>query len=75
VLSVKENAEVKARRYLAEGRLQVEHVDGHSIRAICRGTGEIYELGYERGRWACTCPAFGRCAHLYALMLVTRRPK
>jgi uncharacterized Zn finger protein len=71
---MRENAAAKGRRYAGEGRLIVEHVDGRSIRAICRGNGEIYELGFEGGRWTCTCPAKGRCAHLYALLLVTRRP-
>jgi uncharacterized Zn finger protein len=71
---VRENAEAKGRRYVAEGRLIVEHVDGGSIRALCRGAGDVYNLGFEGGRWSCTCPAKGRCAHLVALMLVTRRP-
>jgi uncharacterized Zn finger protein len=71
---VRENAEAKGQRYAAEGRLIVEHVDERGIRAICRGVGDVYNLGFEAGRWSCTCPAKGRCAHLVALMLVTRRP-
>jgi hypothetical protein len=71
---VRENAQDKGRRYAGEGRLIVELVDGSSIQAICRGNGDVYHLGYEGGRWSCTCPAKRRCAHLYALQLVTRRP-
>jgi uncharacterized Zn finger protein len=71
---VRENGEAKGRRYVAEGRLVVEEVNERSIRALCRGAGAVYNLSYEAGRWSCTCPAKGRCAHLVALMLVTRRP-
>jgi uncharacterized Zn finger protein len=70
----RENVEVKGKRYLSEARLLVEHVDGCSIRAICRGNGDLYHLSFARDRWSCTCPAKGRCAHLNALMLVTRNP-
>jgi hypothetical protein len=71
---VRENAQAKGRRYLAEGRLIVERVDASGIRAICRGMGAVYSLGYENERWYCACPALGLCAHLKALQLVTRRP-
>jgi uncharacterized Zn finger protein len=71
---MKENAAAKGQRYLCEARLIVEHVDGSSVQAICRGNGDVYHLGYQGGRWSCTCPARGRCAHLNTLMLVTRRP-
>ena len=67
----RENAQDKGRRYLAEGRLVVEHVAGDSIKARCRGGGAVYALGLERGEWWCNCPALGRCSHLVALMLVT----
>jgi hypothetical protein len=70
----RENAAGKGRRYLAEGRLVIEEVDAVGIRAICRGLGAVYSLGYEKGRWYCECPAKGLCAHLVALQLVTRRP-
>lgn len=66
----RENAENKARRYLAEGRLIVHHVDQHAAHATCRGDGTTYRLAYSRGRWQCDCPARTRCAHLYALGLV-----
>ena len=69
----RENAEAKATRYLAEGRLIVRELDEHggTCSADCRGDGAIYALGRdEGGRWYCACPARGRCAHLVALQLV-----
>jgi uncharacterized Zn finger protein len=69
-----ESAPEKARRYLAEGRLTVLQVDGDLVRAVCRGTGAIYQLGHTPGRgWRCSCAARGDCAHLLALMSVTVR--
>ncbi len=70
---MRENAERKGRRYISEGRLTIERVDVAGIRATCRGAGALYSLGYENGRWHCSCPAAGRCAHLVALMLVCVR--
>jgi uncharacterized Zn finger protein len=71
----RESAEVKGRRLLTEGRLIVHRADQRVIAATCRGDGgEVYRLGYEPGGWACECPAFGRCSHLVALLLVAVRP-
>jgi hypothetical protein len=70
---VKENAERKGRRYVAEGRLTIERVDVAGIHATCRGAGAVYTVGYENERWHCSCPALRRCAHLVALQLVTVR--
>ena len=69
----RENAEAKGRRYLVEGRLVVEHATGGEIRAHCRGGGQVYDLGLERGEWFCSCPALGLCSHLVALQLVTEK--
>ena len=72
----RENASVKGRRLLTEGRLIVERVDGDRIVASCRGdSGAVYALGYDPARqeWRCTCPARGYCSHLVALQLVTVR--
>jgi hypothetical protein len=72
----RENAVTKGLRYLSEARLQILRVDGRVIAATCRGDGgEVYQLGYERARWWCSCPARGmRCAHLTALMRVVAVP-
>ena len=73
----RETVAEKAKRYLCEGRLIVVGVDDDWVRATCRGSGEVYELGHAPGRgWWCSCPAkTARCAHLVALQSVTvRRP-
>ncbi len=71
---MRENVHDKGRRYLLEGRLLVDHVDADTIRATCRGAGDVYRLGYDRGGWWCSCPARTTCSHLTALQLVTVRP-
>jgi hypothetical protein len=68
---LRENALGKGRRYVADVRLIVRSVTAESARAECRGDGAIYSLGFENGRWFCSCPALGRCSHAYALGLVT----
>lgn len=66
---------MKARRYLAEGRLIVRQVSGDHVAAVCRGDGAMYRLGHDPDLgWHCTCPARrDACAHLHALRLVTTR--
>jgi hypothetical protein len=70
---VRENFEAKGRRYLGEARLTIKHVSAAGIRATCRGSGAVYELGCENERWFCSCPALGTCAYLHALQLCTVR--
>jgi hypothetical protein len=77
------SAEEKGKKYLTEGRLQVERVDPARgiIVAVCRGSDQSYFLGYDpkKNEWRCTCEAssnFGRrCSHLHALQLVVQRPR
>lgn len=67
----RESAAAKARRYLTEGRLVVEHVHPGEVTASCRGDGTVWRLGWRPGTgWWCSCPARGRCAHLLAVGLV-----
>ena len=70
----REAVDARARRYLIEGRLVVRAVGDEEIRAMCRGGGDVYALGWKHGAWWCGCPARSRCAHLAALQLVTVRP-
>jgi uncharacterized Zn finger protein len=75
-VTARQSIDVKAARYLAEGRLVVLRVDGDLVEATCRGAGEVYRLGHRPGRrggwwWWCSCPARGHCCHLAALQLVT----
>jgi uncharacterized Zn finger protein len=78
-MTARESADAKAARYLREGRLLVTRVDGDSVEAECRGSGEVYALGHDPARpggWWCSCPAPRGCCHLVALESVTvrRRP-
>ena len=69
---MRENAFSKARRYLTEGRLLVVAVDENRIAGLCKGDGQIYNLGLDPRGWHCDCPALtDQCAHLRALRLVT----
>ena len=74
-MSPREDAFTKARRLLAEGRLTVRVVGGSHIAAVCRGdSAKVYTLGFDQGRWYCSCPAVGqpvRCSHSLALQPVT----
>jgi hypothetical protein len=64
------SAELKARRLLVEGRVDVRYRSGHDLRAVIRGdSGEENEVGHIAGEWYCGCPAFG-CSHLMAVQLI-----
>lgn len=75
----RESAAEKARRYLGEGRLIVLEVGPSIVRSVCRGDGEVWRLGWWRGRWGCACPAGSTfrasCAHLLALRVVVVEPR
>jgi hypothetical protein len=76
VISSRESAATKARRYITESRLTIQSVHGARVFAQCRGDGTTYTLGYAHGRWFCSCPARTvDCAHLRALRLVVDRPE
>ena len=70
---MREAVQVKARRYLGEGRLRVLEVDEHAGTALaeCRGNGALYTVRRDERGWTCDCPARVTCAHLVALQLVT----
>lgn len=69
---MRENVQVKGRRYLTEGRLRITAIDDDGIEATCLGDGaEVHALGYRQGAWWCNCPARTTCSHLVALQLVT----
>jgi uncharacterized Zn finger protein len=71
----REDAATKGRRLLGEGRLRVLSITTRELQAECWGdSAELYTVGYRPGGWYCSCPAFGRCSHMTALMLVTSRP-
>lgn len=65
---MRESATVKSRRYLAEGRVLVTHVDASQVRAWTRGDAAIHHQRWTRPEgWTCTCEARGRCSHLLAV--------
>lgn len=66
----RESAESKARRLLIEARVTVEAAGPGYVAATARGDGDVHVCGYARGRWHCTCPAYGRCSHTLALGLI-----
>jgi hypothetical protein len=71
--SGRESIQTKARRLLAEGRVEVTcRVEGLPIARV-RGTEESYEVRWDRGRgWRCDCVAgaFRPCSHRLAVALV-----
>jgi hypothetical protein len=70
----RETAETRGRRYLVEARLTITRLEGDDVRATCRGSGEVHDLGHDLARgWWCSCPARTTCSHLHALQCVTVR--
>ena len=63
---MRENAEAKGRRYVSEGRLTVTHATDRTIRASCKGSGAVYNLGWDPN-------TAKMCSHLHALRLVMVR--
>ena len=62
----------KAIRLLVQGRLRVYHVESHIVEAEVKGdSGVLYKVGWNAGKWYCSCPARVDCYHLMALQAVT----
>ena len=72
---MRENVETKARRYLAEGRVLIRHVDQTTVVARVRGSDTYYRVVGDEHGWSCDCLARRRCAHETAVQLVTVRPR
>lgn len=69
---MRENAAIKARRYLVEGRVIITRVAANRVDAFIRGDGAVYAAGYRNGAWNCDCSARSdACSHLRALRLTT----
>jgi hypothetical protein len=72
-MSPRENAAMKARRLLAEGRVTITHVDGREVAAVVRGdTAQTYRVRHRDGTWTDDCLARTRCSHIQAVQLVTQ---
>lgn len=64
----------KGRRYASEARLTIHHVSERRVRATCKGSGTVHELGWDpEPGWWCSCLARTTCSHLAALQLVVAR--
>jgi hypothetical protein len=70
---VREDAQTKARRYLAEGRVRIRLLNEQSADADAevRGSGAVYAVEHDDKGWSCDCAARTECAHIAALKCVT----
>jgi hypothetical protein len=73
---MRENAAVKARRLLSEGRVTLRCIGPDAIVANVRGdSAKVYAVVWDlTGGWFCPCPAIGRCSHILAVQLVVLEP-
>jgi uncharacterized Zn finger protein len=70
-----ENAQAKARRLCAEGRVTIRTVTDLAIVAKVRGdSAAIYHVTWSPAGWTCSCPALTRCSHIGAVQLVVLAP-
>jgi hypothetical protein len=64
----RESATVKAARLLVQGRVRVSLVRAGRCWATVNGDTGTHAVGCSRGRWHCTCEAYGaRCSHILAV--------
>jgi uncharacterized Zn finger protein len=73
-----ETRHTKAVRYLASGRIKVEHVipNGLVIARVKGDSGPTYTVSWhdDEARWGCSCPSrVSRCSHVIAVNGVTPR--
>ncbi len=69
---MRENRATKARRLLAEGRVELEEVRGRYVSAWVRGETARYQVVHDHGSWLCPCSCRTICSHVAAVMLVTK---
>jgi len=70
-MTTRESVLDKARRLLAEDRVQVLFATEHRVTARVRGDGGVRDVSWDHGTWDCTCAAYGTCSHRLAVKLVT----
>ncbi len=55
-MSLRENAQVKARRILGEGRVTIVRADEGGVAALIRGDSAMtYRVTHAGGEWRCDC--------------------
>ena len=66
--------ELKAHRYLVEGRVAVTHVTEDRAEFLVAGSDpEPYRVRCLAGLWSCACPAqITVCAHIFACQKITK---
>jgi hypothetical protein len=70
-----ENAALKARRLLTEGRVTIRTIDPYVILARVRGdSAREYLVTWDPTGWHCPCDALGPCSHILATQLVVLEP-
>jgi uncharacterized Zn finger protein len=70
-MSAREPMLDKARRLLAEDRVQVIFATEDRVTARVRGDSGIHDVAWDLGTWDCTCAAYGTCSHRLAVKLCT----
>lgn len=60
----------KADRLLTSGAVTVIAADAWRMSVAVVGDHGRYEVLRRRGGWSCSCPCWGRCAHLTAALLI-----
>jgi hypothetical protein len=72
---MRENAALKARRLLTEGRLTIRTIGPDAIVAKVRSdSAREYLVCWDPAGWHCPCSAVGSCSHILAVMLVVLEP-
>jgi uncharacterized Zn finger protein len=73
---MRENAPMKARRLLTEGRVSVRTITDETIVASVRGnSAKTYSVTFDPGGWSCPCDALSvQCSHVRAVQLVGLEP-
>jgi len=74
---MREDAQTKARRLAAEGRVTVRHVSDDAITATVRGdSARCYWVTWSPTGWVCPCDSVGArpCSHIRSVQLTTLEP-
>ena len=72
----RENAQTKAARLCASGRVAVRSVREDVIRATVKGdSARIYTVVFDPSGWRDDCDALGVCSHIRAVQLCTLEPR
>jgi len=67
---MRESVPAKATRLLVTGAVCIVQADGLTVSAVVQGDTGAWDVEYEDGHWACSCPAYKPCSHIRAVELV-----